>query len=73
MKVSVSLPGEDMAFLDAYAKSHGYSSRSAVVHIAIRRLPATELGAAYQDAWQEWTGQTNSALWDSTMADGLPS
>ena len=73
MKLSVSLPGEDVEFLDSYAKSQGYSSRSAVVHTAIRLLRATELGAAYQDAWQEWTGQTNSALWDSTMADGLPS
>ena len=73
MKVSVSLPGEDVEFLDAYAKSQGYSSRSAVVHTAVRLLRATELGAAYEDAWQEWTNLADSALWDSTTADGLSS
>ena len=73
MKVSVSLPGEDVEFLDAYAKSQGYSSRSAVVHTAVRLLRATELGGAYQDAWQEWTSQADAALWDSTVADGLSS
>lgn len=71
MKVSVSLPGEDVEFLDAYAKSQGYSSRSAVVHTAVRLLRATELGGAYEEAWQEWTGQADSVLWDSTIADGL--
>lgn len=64
MKVSVSLPGGDVEFLDRYAKSQGYSSRSAVVHAAVRLLRATELGVAYQDAWQEWTNQADSALWD---------
>lgn len=71
MKVSVSLPGEDVVFLDAYAKSQGYSSRSAVVHTAVRLLRATELGADYEDAWREWTSQADSDLWDSTTADGL--
>lgn len=73
MKVSLSLPGEDVEFLDAYAKNQGYASRSAVVHTAVRLLRATELGPAYEEAWQEWTNQADSDLWDSTSADGLSS
>jgi len=53
MKVSVSLPDEDIEFLDAYAESQGFASRSAVVHKAVRLLMASELGAAYEDAWQD--------------------
>jgi Arc/MetJ-type ribon-helix-helix transcriptional regulator len=46
MKVSVSLPEEDVAFLDARAHAQGYGSRSAVVHEAVRLLRASELTAA---------------------------
>ena len=38
MKVSVSLPDEDVEFLDAYARSQGLASRSATVHKAVRLL-----------------------------------
>ena len=31
MKLSVSLPEEDVEFLDQYARTQGYQSRSAVV------------------------------------------
>jgi len=54
MKVSVSLPDEDIEFLDAYARSVGARSRSAVLHRAVRLLRATELGPAYAQAWQGW-------------------
>lgn len=32
MKVSVSLPGQDVEFLDAYAREQGLESRSAALH-----------------------------------------
>jgi len=38
MKLSVSLPAEDVAFLDAFTRAHGLSSRSATVHEAVRCL-----------------------------------
>ena len=38
MKVSVSLPGDDVRFLDEYAKDRGLHSRSAAVHKAVRLL-----------------------------------
>ncbi len=73
MKVSVSLPEDDIDFLDQYAKKEGYESRSAVVHKAVRLLRASGLGAAYEDAWREWTASGEDELWESTSADGLPS
>ena len=71
MKVSVSLPDEDVDFLDAYASSQGFASRSAVVHKAVRLLRASELGPAYEDAWKEWTRGDEAAAWEPTAGDGL--
>jgi len=71
MKVSVSLPEEDVEFLDAYATSKGIGSRSAVVHKAVRLLRASGLGGAYEDAWQEWATEGDDAAWDVSVNDGL--
>lgn len=71
MKLSVSLPSEDVAFLDAYAGERGIASRSAVLHKAVRLLRASELGAAYEDAWQEWEANGDAALWEPATGDGL--
>jgi Arc/MetJ-type ribon-helix-helix transcriptional regulator len=71
MKVSVSLPDDDVEFLDTYAEREGFASRSAVVHKAVRMLRASELGSAYEDAWAEWATSGDSAVWDATTADGL--
>jgi Arc/MetJ-type ribon-helix-helix transcriptional regulator len=73
MKVSVSLPEEDVDFLDQYAKKEGYESRSAVVQKAVRLLRASGLGAAYEEAWRDWAASGDEDLWGSTSADGLPS
>jgi Arc/MetJ-type ribon-helix-helix transcriptional regulator len=71
MKLSVSLPDDDVAFLDSYASSKGMASRSAAVHRAVRLLRATELGPAYEDAWAEWAETDESGLWDTTAGDGV--
>ena len=73
MKVSVSLPEDDVAFLDEYAHSQGIVSRSAAVHRAVRLLRAAGLGEAYEDAWQDWAAAEDAYLWDPTAADGLGS
>jgi len=70
MKVSVSLPEEDVEFLDAYAANAGIESRSAVLHKAVRLLRAVELGDDYAAAWQEWAAESDSTLWEATTADG---
>ena len=54
MKVSVSLPEEDVEFLDSYARAQGIESRSAAVHKAVGLLRATQLGDAYEEAWDAW-------------------
>jgi len=71
MKLSVSLPDDDVAFLDAYAASRGVTSRSAVVHQAVRLLRAAQLGPAYQDAWEEWAEGSDAVAWDVTASDGV--
>ena len=73
MKVSVSLPGEDVEYLDAYAREQGLDSRSAAVQKAVRLLRAAELGAAYESAWDEWAATGDAELWDASAGDGLPS
>ena len=71
MKISVSLPYEDIDFLDEYAKSLGIRSRSAVIQRAVRLLRASELGPAYAEAWAEWETGGNADVWDSVVGDGL--
>lgn len=73
MKVSVSLPDDDVAFLDAYAKSQGSESRSAVVHKAVRLLRAAELGPSSESAWQDWSEDGEADLWVSVSNDGANS
>ena len=70
MKISMSLPEEDVTFLDAYAAEKGLPSRSAALHKAVRLLRATGLGAAYQSAWVEWSHE-DQQLWEPTASDGL--
>jgi Arc/MetJ-type ribon-helix-helix transcriptional regulator len=71
MKVSISLPDDDVEFLDAYARSQGIESRSAVVHRAVGLLRAGELGDAYEDAFSSWSAEGEAAAWDVVTADGL--
>lgn len=71
MKVSVSLPDDDVDFLDSYAEREGIPSRSAALHKAVRLLRASELGDAYQDAWATWETSGDSTVWDRASGDGL--
>lgn len=71
MKVSVSLPQDDVEFLDAYAEAEGLDSRSAAVHQAVRLLRVGELTPAYEEAWQSWASSDEAGDWDVVSADGL--
>jgi Arc/MetJ-type ribon-helix-helix transcriptional regulator len=73
MKVSVSLPAEDVEFLDAYAMEQGLDSRSAALHRAVRLLRTSELGGTYEAAWDEWTAADEAELWEPTAGDGFRS
>ncbi|RXS88082.1 ribbon-helix-helix protein, CopG family [Streptomyces sp. TM32] len=71
MKISVSLPQEDLAFVDEYASRTEAESRSAVIHAAIELLRAAELESEYTEAFEEWDASEDAALWDRTSGDGL--
>ncbi len=71
MKLSVSLPEEDVEYLDEYARAQGLDSRSAALQKAVRLLRASELGAAYEDAWTEWAAGEDAEFWEAATADGL--
>jgi Arc/MetJ-type ribon-helix-helix transcriptional regulator len=73
MKVSVSLPREDVEFLDEYAQEQGFNSRSAVLHKAVRLLRSSGLSGAYEEAWQEWDDAGEEAAWATATADGTSS
>ena len=71
MKLSVSLPDDDVEFLDAYAEEQGIESRSAALHRAVRMLRASQLEDAYSEAWDEWSSDKTNAFWDAVANDGL--
>lgn len=71
MKLSVSLPDEDVAYLDAYAESAGLPSRSAALHRAVRLLRSSALGTEYADAWRDWEEEGEAGIWEAALVDGL--
>ena len=68
-KISVSLPEEDLAELDAYIQRMELPGRSAGVQAAIHSLRmralADDYAAAFTDLWED------ADVWDSTAVDGL--
>jgi Arc/MetJ-type ribon-helix-helix transcriptional regulator len=71
MKVGVSIPDEDVAFIDEYAARTGAKSRSAVLHQAVALLRSVDLEDAYAEAWREWDSKEDAELWEAASADGI--
>lgn len=71
MKLSVSLPDEDIEFLDEYAKAQGIPTRSAVMQKAVRLLRSSALGPCYEDAWREWSESGEESVWETALDDGI--
>ncbi|MGH9157024.1 MAG: ribbon-helix-helix domain-containing protein [Acidimicrobiales bacterium] len=67
----MSLPEEDVAFLDVYAAGQRFSSRSGAVRKAVAMLRASQLERAYDEAFAEWEECEDAALWDLTSGDGI--
>ena len=67
MKLSVSLPEDDVTFLDLMVKSDEMGSRSAALHRAVQALRMEVLGDMYEAAWDEGM----DPAWDVTLKDGL--
>ena len=71
MKLSVSLPEEDVAVLDEYAHTSGLPSRSAALQHAIQLLRHADLEQDYASAWDDLESSGDQAFWEPTAADGL--
>ncbi|MCZ3387535.1 MAG: ribbon-helix-helix domain-containing protein [Actinomycetia bacterium] len=71
MKLSVSLPAEDVELLDEFVRNAGLPSRSAALHHAVRMLRLPNLEQDYEAAWQEWEASGDQAAWGVTAADGI--
>ncbi|MPZ80432.1 MAG: ribbon-helix-helix protein, CopG family [Actinophytocola sp.] len=70
MKLSVSLPAEDVAFVDEFVERTGEPSRSSAIQRAIALLRAAELEDEYAAAFDE-VDKAETAAWDRAVADGL--
>ncbi len=68
MKISVSLPEEDVRFLGEQG-----TNRSAVLHEAVALLRERQLAEQYAEAFSEWDSSSDAELWDTTVSDGLSS
>jgi Arc/MetJ-type ribon-helix-helix transcriptional regulator len=71
MKVSVSLPQDDVEFLDALVQESVADSRSAALHQAVASLRASRLESAYEAAWAEWSGSKDNEAWEGVVGDGV--
>lgn len=71
MKISISLEGKDLTFLDKYASDHSLGTRSAAFRKAIDALRKEELAWQYERAFSEWEGSNDQAFWDQFSGDGI--
>ena len=71
MKLSISLPKEEVEFLDAYARSQDIKTRSGVIKTALHLLRTTALVDDYAAAWTEWKDDDDSYAWDLSSGDGV--
>ncbi len=71
MKLSVSVPEDDVKVLDAFVRTAGLPSRSAGVQHAIRLLRLPDLERDYAAAWEDWETSGDQDAWADTATDGL--
>jgi putative addiction module CopG family antidote len=70
MKLSISLPDQEVEFIDAAVGSGQYPSRSAVIARALRLLRAADLGEMYDAAFREWAVSDDGLAWEATPQGG---
>lgn len=71
MKLSISLPDEDVVLLDEFARATGLASRSAAVRRAIQMLRHPDLESDYAAAWDEWDESGDGEAWEPATGDGV--
>ena len=69
MKVTIELSRDDVAFLDDYASRRGLKDRSEAATKAVELLRFSELGPAYEHAWDDWYKSGESAVWEAVEQD----
>ena len=70
VKLSVSLPDADAAFIDQLAELHA-GNRSAAVQDLVRLGREMRAVDAYAAAFEEWEHAGHASDWDVTATDGL--
>jgi Arc/MetJ-type ribon-helix-helix transcriptional regulator len=71
MKVSVSIPDDDLAFLESQIAEGRFPNRSAAIHGAIRSLRTRHLESQYAEAAKDWRESGEEGAWEVTLADGV--
>jgi hypothetical protein len=71
VKLSISVPPDDVRLLDEFARVAGLPSRSAAVQYAIRLLRLPDLENDYAAAWNDWETSGDNDSWATTSNDGL--
>jgi len=66
-KLSISLPDDDLVFLDEL----NADSRSAAIHAAIELARALSLVDDYTAAYDEWVSSGEAEVWEAVVGDGL--
>jgi Arc/MetJ-type ribon-helix-helix transcriptional regulator len=70
MKLSISLPDEDIEFVDRLVSTRPSSNRSSILHAAIVALRDQHLAQEYRQAAAEWADGDGPA-WEAVTGDGV--
>ncbi|MFD7297689.1 ribbon-helix-helix protein, CopG family [Streptomyces sp. NPDC059897] len=71
VRLSISLPEEQVEFLDKYVGDGETPTRSAAIQEAVKLLQEAALESDYLAAWDEWYASGDAELWEQTVGDGL--
>ena len=71
VKLSVSLPDDDVAALDDYVRQARLPSRSAGLQKVLRRLRYANLEQEYAEAFDEWYASGEAEVWEVVVGDGI--
>ena len=71
MKLSISVPDEQVELIDRVMTAQGLTSRSAAIQQGIELWLNQALVEDYTAAFREWDASGESAEWESVAADGL--
>lgn len=71
VKISVSIPEDELALLDELIAREELPNRSAGVRRAIEEFRRARLAAEYKECFSQPSFEDEAKLWEDTLADGL--